>query len=769
MSLLTLIVLLGFLAAAVAPALTSLLGRRVKFVLVLYPAGTFVALWLMVPQIENGNVIVESFSWVPALGVSLSFLLDGISALVGMIVSGIGALIIIYAGGYLRGHAQISRMYALLLFFMASMLGVVFSANLIGLFVFWELTSISSYLLIGFNHERLSSRAGALQALLVTGLGGLAMLAGFILMGMVGGSYEITELISRADVLRAHEFYPAMLLLVLLGAFTKSAQVPFHFWLPNAMEAPTPVSAYLHSATMVKAGVFLLARMMSILGGTDWWHYAVSFAGASTMFLGAFVAFYQSDLKRVLAFTTVSALGTLTLLLGLGTEEAVRAAMLFFLVHALYKGALFMVTGSIDHETGTRLLDRIGGLRRAMPITAVTAIVASLSMAGLPPMLGFLSKELLYEAKVQAPFASFLLISLGVLSNALMVGVAALVAFRPFFGKMKDTPKHPHEAPWSMWLGPATLTLISLVFGLLTAPLLGGLWNAAVISVHPEASPVALKLWHGLNEIVALSAFTVLLGLLLFWMRDRILAVIRPPAFLRALKAEQIYHLMIAGTLSFAKRVTAVFQDGLLRHYVMFVTLVVVMFGFWSLLAAGPIDLAEMSGGLHVHDVIIALVMLGGALMAAYSNSRLVVIGSLGIVGYGISMIFLLYGAPDLAMTQFAVETLSVVLFVLILARLPRIKDIVSNVVRVRDGVIAGLAGILLTVLLVIATAEPLSSRVSPFYSAASYLEAKGRNVVNVILVDFRGVDTLGEITVLAIAAVGVFALLRQGSKEGKP
>ncbi|MFB3140368.1 MAG: proton-conducting transporter membrane subunit, partial [Candidatus Acidiferrales bacterium] len=394
--LLAVAVLSGFVMALAAPWLHRIARSTSGWVLALFPLALTVYFAGQAGRVAAGEVLAVSIDWVPSLGIALSFYLDGLSLLFALLISGIGALVVVYAGGYLAGHAHLGRFYAFLLMFLASMLGLVLANNVITLFVFWELTSVSSYLLIGFEHEREAARQAALQALLVTGLGGLALLAGLLLLGQAGGSMELSELLTRGEAIQAHPFYAPILLLILAGAFTKSAQFPFHFWLPSAMEAPTPVSAYLHSATMVKAGIYLLARFNPVLGGTELWFYIVTAAGAATMLVGAYLAFQQSDLKRILAYSTMSALGMMVLLLGLGTELAVKAAIVSILVHALYKGALFLVAGAVEHETGTRDVDRLGGLRRAMPITAAAAALAALSMAGLPPLFGFIGKEMVY-------------------------------------------------------------------------------------------------------------------------------------------------------------------------------------------------------------------------------------------------------------------------------------------------------------------------------------------------------------------------------------
>nr|MBA2432325.1 Na(+)/H(+) antiporter subunit A [Chthoniobacterales bacterium] len=460
----TFAILSVFLLAALAPTLHRFLRGATGWVLALLPLGLSLWFWTLLPQVADG-AIVESIPWVPSLGLALAFRIDGLSLLFLLLIAAIGALILVYAGGYLHGHRHEGRFFGFILFFMGSMLGLVASENLIVMFVFWELTSLASYLLIGFDHEQPKARASALQALLITGGGGLALLAGFILLGQVGGSYSFSELLQNGDAVREHTLYLPILLLVLAGALTKSAQMPFHFWLPSAMAAPTPVSAYLHSATMVKAGVFLLARMNPLLGETVPWHNILTIVGVITMLGGALLALPQTDLKLLLAYSTVSALGALVLLLGIGTRLAMEAAIVYLFVHALYKAALFMVAGAIDHEAGTRDVRSLSGLIRIMPITAVAAGLAALSMSGFPPLLGFIGKELLYEAKVQSADIGLLVTGMGVLANVAMVAVALLVGFTPFHGILRKPGARGHEPSLALWLGPATLAGLSVVLG----------------------------------------------------------------------------------------------------------------------------------------------------------------------------------------------------------------------------------------------------------------------------------------------------------------
>jgi multicomponent Na+:H+ antiporter subunit A len=419
----------GFAAALVAPLLSRRLAGAFGWLIAVVPAGLCLYFATLLPQVASGRPIAVTYTWVPTLGVQLSFHADGLALLFALLISGIGSLVMMYASGYLTGHPDLGRFYGFLVLFMASMLGLVLTGNVLTLFVFWELTSVSSYLLIGFDHEREDGRAVALQALLVTGGGGLALLGGFVLLGQIGGSYEVVTLLTQGEAVRAHPLYTPTLLLVLASAFTKSAQVPFHSWLPGAMAAPTPVSAYLHSATMVKAGIYLLARLLPVLGGTSTWTVIVTTVGAATMVGGGLLALYQTDLKRLLAFSTISALGVLTMLLGIGTHHALEAMVVFLLAHALYKGALFMVAGAIEHETGTRDVEKLGGLRRAMLISAAVAALAAVALAGFGPVLSFIGKEMLLGAVLEVPSADTLLVFAAVLGGTLLVTVAAAVAW----------------------------------------------------------------------------------------------------------------------------------------------------------------------------------------------------------------------------------------------------------------------------------------------------------------------------------------------------
>jgi len=762
-------VLSGFLASLIAPWVHRLFPGLSGWIFAMVPLASASFFAAAAASVAGGATVGESYLWAPSLGINLSFYLDGLSLLFALLILGTGALVLIYSSGYLKGHRHLGRFYAFILLFMSSMLGLVLADNMLSLFVFWELTSFSSFLLIGFEHERAAARKGALQALLVTGTGGLALLAGFLLLGEAGGSMELSALLNQGDVIRSHQLYLPILLLMLAGAFTKSAQFPFHFWLPSAMEAPAPVSAYLHSATMVKAGIYLLARLSPVLGGSEAWHYLVTGAGGATMLVGAVLAIFQKDLKRMLAYSTVSGLGTLTLLLGLHTESAAKAALVFLLVHALYKGALFLVAGIIDHETGTRDLERLSGLYRVMPVVTLASVAAALSMAGLPPMVGFIGKELLYETTMQAPYAAPLITGAGVLANVLLVAVAVSVGFGPFFGRKSELLPEKSSVPVGLWLGPMLLSGLGLAIGLFPDGVAAFIISPALGAIRAEQTVVKLSLWHGVNPVFLLGLFTVICGAGVYAVRPALQQAALPWKTIAGWGPSRWYDLALDGMLGLAKLQTRLLQSGYLRYYLMTVLGTAFLLVVYTL--AGKDGLKVVAGWPDAlfHEWLIAVLILLAALFAVTSNSRLACVSALGVVGYGVALIYILFGAPDLAMTQFCIETLSIILFVLVLYRLPRFSILSGAGARTRDLLIACANGGMMTLLVLKATSEPVDFGISRFFAQNALLQAHGRNVVNVILVDFRALDTLGEITVLAVASLGVYALLKgPGKGEGK-
>ena len=725
-------------------------------------------------RIAAGDYPAFNGQWIPALDVSLNLRLDGLGLVMALLILGIGGLILIYASGYMAGDEYIGRFYVILGLFMAAMLGVVLADNLILLFVFWELTSITSYLLIGFKHESVKSQTSALQALVVTGTGGLVLLAGLILLGIIGGSWQISTLLAQGDMFRESGLYTAALTLVLIGAFTKSAQFPFHFWLPNAMAAPTPVSAYLHSATMVKAGVYLLARFHPILGGTETWFYSLTLVGGFTGLLGAWLAWQQVDLKRIMAYTTVSALGALVFLLGLGTvsEVALKAAVLFLITHSLYKGALFMIAGAIDHGTGTRDVTQLAGLARAMPYTLAALLLATISMAGFPPLVGFIAKELIYETTLESQRWVAGLSLTAFLTNVLMVTSAGIILIGPFF---KGTaPKDVHEGVWSLWLGPIVLGVLALLAGLFVGSsfFAGQIIQPAAQAIAGEAYavklyliPPSLALWHdGLPSPFALSLLTWLLGVGGYLLHEKL----RPSAIhtntaVSRFGPEVWYFKGLNGLLSIAAWLTGLIQNGHLRVYLTYVFVTLIGLAGFFLLPTIPTEFSlagiSIDEGLLVGMIILAVVMV------ILAKSRLAAVAAMGVVGYGIALLYVLFNAPDLAMTQFAIETLTVILFVLVLYRLPRFVTLSRPWARTRDAFVAGSVGILMFLFALTVTAVPTGTPLTDYFADTSYTIAKGRNVVNVILVDFRGLDTMVEITVLAVAAIGVYTLIQAKRK----
>ena len=745
------------IAAVLAPGVNRVCGSRGGWGLALIPAGVFAYLLQMWPSVVGIQDVSASFDWVPALNLAVSLRLDGLSLLFGLLITGIGALVLVYAGAYLKGDARLGRLWMLLLLFMATMLGLVLADNLLTLFIFWELTSITSYLLIGFNSEKPASRASALQALLVTGGGGLVLLPGLLLLGVAGGSFEISALLHNAEAVRQHAFYVPMLVLILAGAFTKSAQFPFHFWLPNAMAAPTPISAYLHSATMVKAGIYLIARLHPILGGTPEWFWMIAPVGTITMVLGAAMALRATDLKQILAYATISVLGSLTMLLGIGTEAALTAALTVVMAHALYKGGLFMVAGAVDHAVHQRDIRKLAGLRTAMPATFGAAMLAGISMAGVLPTFGFIAKEMWYEAIGDVTGVAFLAAS--VLSNIALVAAVGLVCIKPFFGGRTDATQPAQEGGLPLWGPPVALGITGLWLGLM--PARGSeLLASGSHAVAGQAVSVELALWHGVNVTLLLSCLTLAGGITLYWQRHRLRSICTAVDRFIHYGPSWVYDGLLKSTNQLARRQTAILQNGYLRFYLL--TMVgLTVFSVW--LALGDelrSHLNPMPIDYRSHEILLVGLILLAAVVAVRARSWLLAVGALGIVGYSVAGIFVLFGAPDLAMTQFVIETLTVVLFVMAFSRLPDFSRLSSVRTRRRDAAIAVVAGATITVLLLFAMTVRSDHPISDYYVAHSVPEGHGRNVVNVILVDFRALDTLGEITVLSIAAIGVYSLL---------
>ncbi len=762
-----LFLLVLLIIATIAPFTRRFLGNMAGWIYAIWPFIGLLYYLSKLPVIHQGFVIRESYEWLPSMGINFSFYVDGFSLLFSLLVLGIGSFIMVYAGYYMRSYPMKGRFLGYLLLFMTAMQGIVVSGNLLTLFVFWELTSVSSYLLIGYYHEKPEARSSALQALLITGFGGLALLGGFVLLSIPYGSYEIADLLANPGLIKNSNLYLPALLLILVGAFTKSAQFPFHFWLPGAMTAPSPVSAFLHSATMVKAGVFLLARLNPVLGGTEYWTYILTITGVTTMFVGAWISVTQTDLKRILAYTTVSALGTLVLLIGTGTEYAVNAAIIFLLVHALYKGTLFMMAGNIEKKTGTRDIRYLGGLFKYMPFAGVIMIMALVSMAGIPPMLGFLGKELIYEASVAAPKAHLFILALGFITNMILVYLSLRLTFDIFWGREPAYSKIPKEPSLSLIIGPFFLVLISLLMGLFPSYMANPLTTKAITAISPTHDAIVLKIWHGFNLVLGLSVLTMVAGFFAFRYRHSILPIIdRINIKLFRKEFTRIFFNMLDGFLYFTKRKTKTLQHGYHRFYLMTIFVVASILVWVMIWKADPLVIELDFSAMPLNLVAIVVLIIAATFSAVASRSRVVSLISMGVIGFGITIIFIVYSGVDLAITMIMVETLMVILAMAVVYHLPRYKDLSTTGARMRDALVATVVGTFFMVLVLQAGTSSLETPISEYFKQVSYTMAYGQNIVNVILVDFRALDTLGEITVLAVAALGIFAIIKLGKKD---
>ncbi|TRB09093.1 putative monovalent cation/H+ antiporter subunit A [Agrobacterium tumefaciens] len=754
---------LPFMAALAAPALVKRLGHNAAWLLALAPGLAFVHFALMLPDIAAGGIVTGGYAWVPSFNLSFSWFIDGLSLTFALLITGIGLLIVLYAGGYMKGHPQQGRFLSFLLLFMGAMLGVVVSDSLLMLFVFWELTSITSFLLIGFDHERAASRRAALQALVVTGGGGLLLLAGLIFIWDMSGMTQLSMLVRGGDILRDSPFYLAALLLVLGGAFTKSAQFPFHFWLPNAMEAPTPVSAYLHSATMVKAGVYLLMRLNPVLGDTAAWQILLPFFGGLTMLTGALLAVRQTDLKLMLAYTTVSSLGLLVMLTGFGSDHAIEAAVLYLVAHSLFKGALFMVAGIIDHETGTRDVTKLGGLRKAMPITFAAALAAAISMAGLPPFFGFLAKEEIYYALAHGNPRAVLFTGIAILGNGLMFAVAFAVALKPFLGKPVKTPKHAHEGPLLLWLGPALLALKGLTIALFSGIAHFYISTPMASAIAGEPRPVEISLIPHIGVPLGLSLLTVALGIVLYTQLAPLRSLMDRTFKALGAGPDRGFDVFIEALVKISFHVTRIIQPGRLEFYVTATFAVIAAVLLAPLFLYGELPaVPSWPRDMQIHELTFIAIAVAGLVAVLTASSRLTAIIALGIQGFAVAVIFLLFGAPDLSFTQFMVETLSVVILTLVMTRL-RLSpsDHRGFGQKLLDSTIAIACGTGFALFLMRATQASFDNRLTDFYNTYSKVIAHGANVVNVIIVDFRGTDTLGEIAVVMITGLAILALIR--------
>ncbi|OES45346.1 Na+/H+ antiporter subunit A [Domibacillus iocasae] len=750
-----------------------------------------------IPAISAGETISGSVVWMQALDLYFSVYLDGLSLIFTLLITGIGSLVVLYSTFYLsKERESLSHFYAYLLLFMGAMLGVVLSDNLMVLYLFWELTSISSFLLIAFWFRRKKSRYGAQKSFLITVSGGISMLVGFIMLQVMSGTNSIQEIIAMRDSLQEHELFVPALILILLGAFTKSAQFPFHIWLPDAMEAPTPVSAYLHSATMVKAGLFLVARFTPVFGGEATWFWLVSGVGIFTMFWGSFSAVKQKDLKALLAYSTISQLGLIMSLFGLGSAalqggastesiiytKAIFVALFHLVNHSTFKGALFMVVGIVDHEVGTRDIRKLGGLISLMPVTFTLAVISSFSMAGLPPFNGFLSKEMFFTAALNANnLTIFSMETWGLLfpiiawvGSIFTFAYSMIIVFRTFLGpyRRERLEKTPHEAPIGMLISPIILCVLIILLFFMPNQLSHYLLSPAMNSILPtyqntEGLIPKISAWHGFNLELFMTAGVVVFGAFLmktfrFWNFVYDL-------FPEHRSIDRGYQWVLAKSESGSKRATDLYMTGFLRHYLYYI------YGFLLLLVGGTLWLTgsiviDPSDDVPVslYEGIIVAVMAAAAIGILFTKSRLTATLLNGVLGYSIAVFFVLFRAPDLALTQLVVETVTTVLFLLCFYHLPEwSKEERSVKVRLPKMIISIGMGALTVLLALSVQGNKMFESISSYFED-SYELAGGRNIVNAILGDFRAFDTMLEVVVLFIAGIGVYTLIKLKAPKGE-
>ncbi|WP_052715972.1 hydrogen gas-evolving membrane-bound hydrogenase subunit E [Devosia chinhatensis] len=768
MSLLT-VLILSAVGSLVGWRLSALAGPLGRLLPVAIPATLFFGLLAHWADITNGGVVTEALDWVPSLGVVLALRLDGFSYLFGLLITGIGTLVTLYAGAYFADAPAKTRarFILLILIFMTAMLGTVLSDNLIVMFVFWEATSLTSFMLIGFEARKVEARRAALQSLLITAGGGLALFGAILLIGLDLGTFSLSAVAGSADRIAESPYLVAIVVLLLLGAFTKSAQFPFHFWLPQAMAAPTPASAYLHSATMVKLGIYLLGRFDAAFAQVPAFGVTLVIFGSLTMSIAALNALRATGYKAILAQSTVASLGILVMLIGLDGEVAAVATAGFILAHALYKAALFFCAGTAIHATHIAELRKLGGLVRFLPFTAAAAVLASFSMAGLPPFIGFISKEYLFEAQLESGW-NVVPVIIAVLVNGIMVSVAGVVSLRPFFlGRDKISHVHHGETP-GLLFGPLLLGVTGIIMGLVPGLITRHLVGPAATALYGAPIDTSFSLWHGITPMLFLSMAAIGLGAVLAWKWDALHDGIRASGWSQRLDADRLYYRVVEAILSLARAATRWLQNGDQRHYSVLVMLTLLATCAWVLWHTGQFAMAPLDPVLPVPTLLLAAGLVG-ALVATRVRSLVAALIGVGIVGYGSALLFVLNGAPDLALTQFAVETLVLVVIMAVLLRLPTTTEPTRKPgERKLDAVIALSFSVVVFIGLVAMLAIPFDPRISAFYGATSYTEAQGHNVVNVIIVDYRALDTLGEIAVVAFATMGAWALLRRRRVDRK-
>lgn len=794
-------VLLPILFAILVPFIYKLVSPKIHtgwFVLVV-PLLIFIYLLTFIPNISAGNTYEASVSWIPAYDIDFVLTVDGLSLLFGLLITGIGSLVIFYSIYYMSKHREaLHNFYVYLLLFMGAMLGLVFSDNIYVLYVFWEMTSISSLLLIAYWYERERSRYGAQKSMLITVFGGLAMLAGLIMISMMTGTNSIREILSQANGLQDHPLFLPAMILILLGAFTKSAQFPFSIWLPDAMEAPTPISAYLHSATMVKAGIYLVARFTAFFGGSAEWFWIVSGVGLITLLYGSVNAVRQTDLKALLAYSTISQLGMIMSMLGLGSAAlyfgygdestvygtAIFAAIFHMVNHSTFKGALFMVIGIIDHETGTRDIRKLGGLVRFMPISFTLTVVGSFAMAGLPPFNGFLSKEMFFTALVKASelsifnvgFIGLLIPIIGWVASVFTFVYCMILVFKTFGGRNKLAKKGKvlHEAPFGLLLSPVILALI-VIISFFVPNVMGDYlykpaFNAILPELHETSKLKEISAWHGFNVELFMTFGVIVFGIILYkTLRKWFRLYLKYP---QALTLNNAYNVGIEKMEKVSGAVTNRYMTGFLRDYLVYIfVFFILMVGGSLFLTGGFVFDTSNDSPITIYEAGFVLILVLSGLSVLFAKTRLTAVVSVGALGFLVSFLFVLFRAPDLALTQLVVETVTTTLFLLCFYHLPQLKKEVSKIpFKLTNAVIAILSGVVVTLVALSANGTRMFDSISSYYEN-SYEIAGAKNIVNAILVDFRGIDTMLEILVLSIAGLGVYTLIKMrggGDKNEK-
>ncbi|MCM3390128.1 Na+/H+ antiporter subunit A [Ureibacillus chungkukjangi] len=782
-------------------ALIPLFNRRLQksfigWVVLVIPVSLFLILTTYIPRIAKGETFSHTYWWIPSFNINFTTYLDGLSLIFSLLITGVGSLVILYSIFYLSIKESLHHFYCYLLLFMGAMLGVVFSDNLMVLYAFWELTSVSSFLLIAFWHHRKASRAGARKSMTITVSGGVAMLVGFLMLYAMSGTLSIREIIGNVDEISEQTLFIPALVLVLLGAFTKSAQFPFHIWLPDAMEAPTPVSAYLHSATMVKAGIYLVARFTPVFGGEVVWFWAVTGVGLLTLFWGAFNAVRQSDLKAILAFSTVSQLGLIMSLLGLGSvavhlgystssviyTQATFAALFHLINHSTFKGALFMMVGIVDHEIGTRDIRRLGGLMSILPFTFTIALIGCFSMAGLPPFNGFLSKEMFFAATVSITNLDiFSIASIGILvpviawiASVFTFIYCAIIVSKTFLGKIKPDilEKNPHEAPVGMLISP--FILIGLVIAIFFFPNTLGAYilKPAMSSVYPTFPATAemtphIYAWHGFKPELFMTIGVILVGLLLYRYMKHWIKIYR--LFPQKWTLNAIYERVITSSENISESITNRYMNGNLMHYFIYiyVSFVVIVAGTFLTLEAFSWT-PSLDAPVENYELLLVFIMIFASCALIFAKSRITAVLLNGVLGYAIAFFFVIFRAPDLALTQLVVESVTTALYLICFKYLAELKpEKTSKRVKLSNGIISILVGSTVTLIgLAVINYEKFES--ISVYFEDSYKLAGGKNIVNTILGDFRAFDTMLEVVVLLIAGLGIYTLIKlKAAKKG--